>query len=354
MATYNSPAPPGIPLPNPDMISMISNHISPTFHEREAANTATVQGHGSGVEHPQIALLPQNPRVPLFSGFAKADCVSYEQWLYEVQNLLSDRNLTYDAVNSAARRSLRGDASRVAMRLGPGASLRELFAKLEGIYGQIEAADGLLEKFYSAEQKPSESVVEWGCRLEDLLDKVGTTGKIDPSQFDNMLRSKFWSGLHPHLKDASRHRYESGCDFDTLRVALRRIENEIAQRQKHVKPNQFAAGSHGIEANAIVSQSDTQGKKELSDMTTSFSELKQCVLSMEQCIKDMNLRLGKVEQNVNSTKAHVSKVSQHQNMNQSPRPTRNGMSPIVCWACGSRGHRQYECPQVTGDFPLNY
>ena len=44
--------------------------------------------------------------------------------------------------------------------------------------------------------------------------------------YNDMLRKRFWAGLSPRLKEASRHKFDLTPDFYKLRVLVRSIEHE--------------------------------------------------------------------------------------------------------------------------------
>ena len=115
----------------------------------------------------------------------------------------------------------------MAMRLGPQASLEALLKKLEGIYGTIELGEDILAQFYASSQQDNESVVAWGFRLENILDKAIEQKLVSHSTAMEMLRSKFWTGLRQPLKDANRSHFEDGLDCDELRKQVRRVEQEL-------------------------------------------------------------------------------------------------------------------------------
>lgn len=188
-----------------------------------------------GVEGSTIQVVTQPPQLAKFSGDIKGDQVSFDLWRYEVRSLLKENLHKPEAIHQAVRRSLRGEASRVAMRLGSDASLESLLEKLEAIYGTIEFGEDILAQFYSAAQKENENVVSWGFRLENILDKAIEQKQISDVASKDMLRSKFWTGLNQHLKDATRHHFETEKDFDRLRVQVRRVEQEHSTEQKSNK-----------------------------------------------------------------------------------------------------------------------
>lgn len=60
-------------------------------------------------------------------------------------------------IEQAIRRSLRGDAAKIAMRLGCEAPVRELL-QFDSVFGVVETKEALLTQFYSARQKADEEL----------------------------------------------------------------------------------------------------------------------------------------------------------------------------------------------------
>ena len=71
------------------------------------------------------------PKIPFFSGNSQTD-TTYDVWRYEVECLLSE-SYKSESIHHAIRCSLRGEASRVIMHLGPGASIQAIIEKLDSI-----------------------------------------------------------------------------------------------------------------------------------------------------------------------------------------------------------------------------
>ena len=161
------------------------------------------------------------PRISIFSGSAKG-ATSFDIWRYEINCLKT--HYSENVIRQAIRRSLRGEASKAIMCLGPNASVTEILHKMDSIYGIVERQEKLLGEFYSAKQNDDETVADWSCRLEELLGKVDRISPIDLAQKDDMLRNVFWHGLCRPLKDTSGHKFDSATSFDELRIAIRQIE----------------------------------------------------------------------------------------------------------------------------------
>ena len=173
--------------------------------------------------------VPQVPRLPVFSG-AKKDC-SFDLWLYEV-TCLQERKYKDSVIWEAVQRSLRDAAARTAMLLGPKADLASILSKLTSIYGDIGGAEAVMTELYNIKQRPDESVSDWSCRLEDVVNKAKLLGRITADQVDSTLCSRFWHGLQPAIKDKTGHKFDAAQDFDELRSAIRKFEVENAAPTK--------------------------------------------------------------------------------------------------------------------------
>ena len=86
--------------------------------------------------------------------------VSFEAWTFEVKCLMKDKVYHKDLLLQSVRRSLKGEASRLAMHLGEDASLSDL-QKLEIIYGIVESGTTLLQQFYNSKQDAGETVATY-------------------------------------------------------------------------------------------------------------------------------------------------------------------------------------------------
>ena len=90
--------------------------------------------------------------------------------------------------------------------IGENASLQDIFAKLNGFFGNLASGKTLMESLYNFVQKDGESLVVCTSRLEDTLSKAIKYGQIDIVAKDAMLKSKFWTSLcNEQLKQSKRH-----------------------------------------------------------------------------------------------------------------------------------------------------
>jgi hypothetical protein len=96
------------------------------------------------------------------------------------------------------------------------------------VYGTVEVKEFILATFYSARQQETEDVSVWACRLKDILASAVPLKQIQAKDVESMLRAMLWTGLKPSLKAVSGHKFDTIQQFDELRIALRRLEQDHA------------------------------------------------------------------------------------------------------------------------------
>lgn len=213
----------------------------------------------------------QQPRISLFYGDNIKGEATYAQWVYEVKCLLLEKTHKPEALAQAIRRSLRGEASNLARRLGIGATIPQILEKFESVYGEVDTKEHLLAKFYSAKQEENEDVATWSCRLEDILSTAVDRRLVDSSNVNEMLRNMFWQGLKPVLKDISGYKFEKITDFDKLRVEIRKLE------QDHLQPTTKNTQCH-------VTQTNSEN--------TELKEMKTMIQSLSSTVKDLEKKIN--------------------------------------------------------------
>ncbi|CAG2247349.1 unnamed protein product [Mytilus edulis] len=93
--------------------------------------------------------------------------------------------------------------------------------------------------------------------------KAVERGIVGRQDVDGMLHSMLWTGLRTSLKDISGHKYDTIKEFDSLRVALRQIENDHMHREVLTK------SSKPQTSKAAIEQSDAEDiKGMIQQMTT--------------------------------------------------------------------------------------
>ena len=274
------------------------------------------------------------PRIPIFSGPtpSKADHVSYEVWRFEVKCLQNSKGYKEQTLLQAARASLRGEASQIAVRLGTSATLTMLLAKLEQIYGCIEPGEDVLARFYSAKQGADETVVQWACRIEQIMTLAFELKKVTPDDAPDRLRQKLWSGLKQQLKDVSGHKFDSIKDYDTLLVEIRKLE-----QAHHPEPKAEAKSVAKSEHKAKTKVCQLQEGKEIAK-NDGLAELVATVQQLSQKMEQFESKLGKF-----GSKPRTPKPRYNNDFNK-PQPRK----PVTCWRCGG-GHVKKGCRAFQGN-----
>lgn len=235
------------------------------------------------------------------------------------------------------RKSLKGEAGRLAMHLGTDATIEAIIKKLQGVFGVVETSETLLSNFYSAKQRDDETVVSWGCRLEDLLDRAKELEIVEPGNMNEMLRTQFWRGLTRKLKDASRYKFDTIKEFDRLLVELRAIEQEY-----------------------VAEKSNSQKAQAQAKMAATGTETKSEVQELRKIVGHLSETVGAICQQMNKT----AQPSQTQgNATQKPNETLRATAPeyipgndasaahgetakkeLICNYCRKPGHTKWNCP----------
>lgn len=267
-----------------------------------------------------------------FSGdeAAKGDS-KYDLWRYEVECLIKEGTHTEEGLRHMIRRSLKGDAAHVLKRMHKhgNPSIAQILDKFDTVYGIVETAEETLAEFYSARQKQQEDVSAWGCRLEELLDRAARAGVIHDRDIDEMLRRRFWSGLQPRLKEASRHNFDTIRDFDRLRVVVRAIDHEFKQEEE-LPTSQPKEPKKTAKRATVKDDDDAKEDKDLKGILCKLAN------TVETLQKQMTAMQEERMQTVQKMKAE-----------KKPEATPTAeKKPFACFKCGDPGHGKTECPQL--------
>ena len=277
---------------------------------------------------PDALLAGPVPRIALFSGdVSKGELpkgeLSYSQWRYEVRCLLSE-GYSQPAIARAVRHSVRGTAAEVLRNLGEGAPLDRVLAKFEDSFKSYLSKDQLFPLFYSAQQGLGERVAVWGSRLEDLMTQILDQGVITAEASEDMLRTKFWSGLRDNrLREATRYHLDSGSSYVELFREVRRVEQEFLAREsaKPVSKQQ----SVGTEDEAL---------KRLTEIASDIKDVKGSLKSLEKRVEKLEVK----SEQASSDDTQVPSGSS----SKSSAPFRKKKGP-VCYRCGRVGHNKSKC-----------
>lgn len=327
----------------------------------------------------QTIALPTNRRLSIFYGdissLVRGEAL-YDQWRYEVTSLQADSYKEQDIIE-AIRRSVRGDASRVLMRLGTGIKVEDILQKFDSVYGVVETNKALLAKFYSAKQGQEENIQDWSCRLEDIWFRALQHHLVEQHDTDEMLRSMFWNGLRPEFKDVSGYIYDKVGDFDSLRVELKKIEQDQMER--------LVDRVKSVHAKSALEKPD-ESRKEVRDLRHKLEAVESTVSAMKEQLSDIHRMLkpggDRFDQEAGVTQQHArdqryrgrhrytrggrnydrgnrhqsyyTPVYEHNDRQQSDhtpsyshhesrRNTGEADSGPLCFRCNQYGHYRWEC-----------
>lgn len=171
----------------------------------------------------------------------------------------------------------------------------------------------------------------------------------------------FWSGLRPSLKDPTGHLFESIKEFDRLRVAIRRVEEDRKSRQPDSgKKNPETAKS------AIAS---TGPESEISQLKGMIQQLSTDVQTLMDQRPYGNQHPRKQYGNQNSGRGNQrqrggNRNQNHRDINTQPQQpdaqqhAEENDSEPVCFRCGREGHTALGCRAKLGKNnqadPLNF
>ena len=221
-----------------DEFGMLKAKKGPLFDDKQKSqdDKGTNKGPAPGMTQSGVGTTghtttttPFIPKVPPFSGENKGGEVSFDVWKYEVKCLLREGCYSKPIVQQAMRNSLRGKARSLLVTLPEQASPQAMLEKLDGVYGNAFNHEALMENFYKQRQEEGECLSDFGMRLESLIQVPYERKKISAEARNEMLCSKFFSGLRDQmLQNAARFKYETVKDFDSLRKEVRSIELQMS------------------------------------------------------------------------------------------------------------------------------
>ena len=290
------------------------------------------------------------PKISCFSGDGKHD-TTYDLWRYEVDCLIKEK-YSEGAIAQSIRRSLKGEAGSVAMRMGPDATIFQILDKMESIFGTVERGETIMERFYSARQEHNETTMSWSCRLEEIYRKAVIKGVAKQEEANEKLRSKYWNGLHQWIKDITGYKFDSILEFDELRKEIRLVEKE----HDHIKKthSKMAVTSTNTERDDDIKEL----KAMVQQLTTKVQELenpnRKNKTNPNQTYRETQDKQRRDSDRMNWGPKHNSSNQYYQNRHQEPCETEDGIP--ICFKCHQPGHIARNC-RVRMDhrkYNLNY
>ena len=219
---------------------------------------------------------------------------SYEEWKLEIDCLRKSNMYDEYIVGQSLRNSLKGQARKVLVTMGPSAKLEQIMEKFESVFGNVASGESVLQEFYTATQRPDESIALWGIRIEEIVQKAIEKGHVTPLQKNSMLKTKFWRSLYnTELKNATRVHFESIDSFELLRRKVRAEEYEMAINKTATEKSLKAEDKN---------QSSTSSTLKLT--SSNKVEAQQQLVQQDQntkLLKDLMKRLESLESKMSNT-----------------------------------------------------
>ncbi|VDI39633.1 Hypothetical predicted protein [Mytilus galloprovincialis] len=259
------------------------------------------------------------PRISTFTG-DNTNAAKYDIWRYEVLCLVKNR-FTHATIKMAIRKSLKGNAAVIPMKLGVEleATIDDIIDRMDSIFGSVFPVEALLGQFYTARQH-EDDVASWGCRLEDILRKATDRGKVKQEDTNSMLTSKFFEGLRPDIKNIGRYKMDSVKEEGTN---LGPKKETTPEKKTPIKPK----------------QNTTIENKQIQQLTARNNQLTTEIQAMRQ-----NSDESKKEQirwRRRDTYQQPDETILHRPLYHYKRKTPR--SETICWRCKQPGHYAIEC-----------
>jgi hypothetical protein len=229
-------------------------------------------------------------------------------------------------------------AAEVLHNLGEKASVKEVLSKYDETFGNVKSLQALTTQFYTSHQLSTESVTQWGCRLEDIQRQIGDKQKMRETEKNEMLRDRFWFGLRcEEVKAAIRHHYDNLKQYSELLTAARMVEDEWSSKTRGA----------AVVASTVVSAAASGSSIE--------DKLEKLLKQMEVQDKKMSAlqdKVDKFEGQHHSVPNEFDRTSSNRGRgNLTGRTARWQAGNRQCYKCGQWGHIKRDCP-LNGYQPL--
>ena len=100
----------------------------------------------------------------------------------QVNCLMRENTYNKESMMLGIRRSLRGEAAAMLMRLGETTSIDTLLCTFHSTFGNTETAESILEKCHACKQEPEESVVAYTSRIKEFCSQAVEHGAVIRAQ----------------------------------------------------------------------------------------------------------------------------------------------------------------------------
>jgi len=275
------------------------------------------------------------PKLSVYFGDEGKGDVTWPSFKFEVESLEEANTFTSEQILFGIRRSLKESAGDKIRRLGPGVSIRQVMAKLESAYGNIESKESVLRKFYSVQQKDKETVETFASRLEELFDQAVKLNALRRSESE-VLKQVLHTGLRKDLRHLSIYHADKITDYDEFKRELRKMEAELEENvvseKKVCKPV------------INMEKKDTNEVKELREIV---EKLQNRIDILEKEKKDTQYQQNRYDGHLRYRGRGTSEYRggpRGRGVYRPQRPTAGNTFVPTCYHCNERGHMKRDCP----------
>ena len=268
--------------------------------------------------------------------------VSFEEWTKLVEILLDDDSLSEKSKRQRILSSLHSPAADLARSMGD-ISSRELFARLEGLYGSTSNGVKLLQQFFSFHMEPTESASDYLQRLSVKLGSVQRKGGIQADQVDETILTHFKSTCTDdrichvvHVKFDSR----SPPSLQELMREGKSVEEDFSRKSTNRRDQQVPRQKISHHVQNVAATNEVDGSiRQLRDEMKAWRGEVDAMLHSISAAKNSKVK----EEAVAKPRATQSDSGAHSNSHPFKR---------FCYNCGrTDGHYQQQC-RNSANMPL--
>ena len=291
----------------------------------------------------------QFPRLSIFFGEAGKGEVTYQTWKYEIQCLQTEKKYPEDQILMAIRHSAKGGAANILRRLGVKASINDIVKKFNSTFGDIDSPELIMKKFYAAEQGPTESLITYAARIEELFAQAVEVKALDPGQ-ETILKLVFYQGLRQPLKQFGNLKFETIKDYDRFKIEMRKIESELENSTKKEKDKESSAKCNLV----------TQKSSDMDEVKDLLKQMNEKIKTLEEKQNQQQFIPQRGKGNYRGPRHYRGNYNRGQSNRgrgqyRPSRPTATGLfrpntpsqgQTFNCYTCGEEGHIARNCPTL--------
>lgn len=292
----------------------------------------------------------QLPRLSIFFGEDGRGEVGYQTWKYEIECLRAEKKYPEDQILLAIRRAAKGEAANILRRLKVQASISDILRKFDSTFGDIDSPELIMKKFYAVEQKPTESLVNYAARVEELFSQAVEVNALTVGQ-ETILKSVFYQGLKQPLKQCGNLKYETIKDYDRFKIEMRKIESDLESSNKKEKEKESTTKCSTI----------TQKPSEMDEVKDLLKQMNEKIKILEEKSGQQHFETQRGSyrgprhfRGIYNNRGNRGSFQRGRGQYRPTRPTGTGTfrptTPVQnrnafrCYACGLEDHIARNCP----------